>query len=253
MPARRGRRRPRRLIAMPGGLPTALLYATLAGAAIPLGAIAARFENIRPDWLEKEFRHGVIAFGGGVLIAAVALVLVPEGAKSLPAAAAPILFGAGGFAFFLADRWIERSGGAGAQLMAMLLDFVPESLAMGAMLAAEESVGILLALLIALQNFPEGFNAYRELRAAANLRPRTILAAFCALVLLGPLAAWIGFVFLHSATGFLGGIMLFAAGGILYLTFEDIAPQAHLENHWGPPLGAVAGFMLGLAGHLLVS
>jgi len=45
----------------------ALILSTLAGATIPLGAMAARWERIRPDWLEKEFRHSVIAFGGGVL------------------------------------------------------------------------------------------------------------------------------------------------------------------------------------------
>ena len=46
--------------------------------------------------------------------------------------------------------------------------------------------------------------------------------------------------------------MLFAAGGILYLTFEDIAPEARLDRHWAPPLGAVGGFLLGMAGHGLV-
>ena len=47
--------------------------------------------------------------------------------------------------------------------------------------------------------------------------------------------------------------MLFASGGILYLIFEDIAPQARLERRWSPPLGAVAGFVLGLVGHLLLT
>jgi ZIP family zinc transporter len=47
-------------------------------------------------------------------------------------------------------------------------------------------------------------------------------------------------------------IMMFAAGGIRYLTFQDIAPQARLERHWAPPLGAVAGFAMGLAGAMLL-
>ena len=164
-----------------------------------------------------------------------------------------IAFGAGGVFFFLIDRLIEERGGAGAQLMAMLLDFVPESMAMGALLATEKATGILLALLIALQNFPEGFNAYRELLKVGKLRPTIILSAFCALVLFGPLAAWFGFAFLRTSPDLLGIIMLFAAGGNLYLTFEDIAPQAFLDRHWAPPLGAVAGFMFGLLGHAIVA
>jgi len=43
--------------------------------------------------------------------------------------------------------------------------------------------------------------------------------------------------------------MIFSAGGILYITFTDIAPQAKLENHWLPAIGVVAGFLLGLIGH----
>ncbi|GAB4373581.1 MAG: divalent cation transporter [Kiloniellaceae bacterium] len=237
---------------IPSDLLLAAVCAALAGAAMPLGALVARMEHIRPAWLETEFRHSVIAFGGGVLFAAIALVLVPEGRAALTAPAALSAFGAGGLFFFLVDRLIERRGGAGAQLMAMLLDFVPESLALGATFAAQKSVGLLLTVLIALQNLPEGFNAYRELRASGRLRPRTILIGFSLLALLGPLVAAIGHVWLRDLHEPLGALMLFAAGGIFYLIFEDIAPQAKLEYHWAPPLGAVAGFMLGMAGDALI-
>jgi len=57
---------------------------------------------------------------------------------------------------------------------------------------------------------------------------------------------------LRETSAALGAMMLFAAGGILYLTFEDIAPQAHLARRWAPALGAVAGFMLGLLGQILL-
>jgi len=229
-----------------------MLYATLAGATIPLGGLVAGLEHVQPRWLEDELRHSVIAFGGGVLFAAIALVLVPRGMAALPPVPALAAFGAGGVAFFLIDRAIERGGGAGAQLMAMLLDFVPESMAMGAMLATERATGLLLAMIIALQNLPEGFNAFRELRRARGTPGWKLVLDFAAVVPLGPLAAWLGMAGLSDLPGVLGGIMLASAGGILYLTFADIAPQAKLERHWAPPLGAVAGFMLGLAGHAVI-
>jgi len=59
----------------------ALLYAFIAGATIPLGGALARLEGFLPYWLENELRHSVIAFGGGVLFAAISLVLVPEGGR----------------------------------------------------------------------------------------------------------------------------------------------------------------------------
>lgn len=227
-------------------------YAAVAGITMPLGGLLARIEHIRPAWLESELRHSVMAFGGGVLIAAIALVLVPKGMQALPVAGVMVAFGGGGVVFFLIDRAIEKHGGGAAQLLAMLLDFVPESLALGAMLAVDAAAGLLLALLIALQNLPEGFNAYRELVTGGNKRPAGVLAAFCACVLLGPLAAVSGHLWLADQPRVIGAVMLFAAGGIFYLIFEDIAPQAKLARHWAPPLGAVAGFMLGMLGHALL-
>lgn len=65
------------------------------------------------------------------------------------------------------------------------------------------------------------------------------------------MAAWIGHVALADGPAALGAVMMFAAGGITYLIFEDIAPQVRLERTWLPPLGAILGFALGLGGHLL--
>ena len=47
-------------------------------------------------------------------------------------------------------------------------------------------------------------------------------------------------------------ILTFCAGGVLYLVFEDISPNVAMKQHFLPPLGAVAGFMVGLAGYLFV-
>ena len=211
----------------------ALLYTVLAGAAIPLGAALACVEKINPAWLEQEFRHSVIAFGGGALLAAVSFVLVPEGSDHLSAASAVISLLVGGLCFFLLDRIINRRGGSASQLVAMISDFVPE------------------ALLIALQNLPEGFNAFREITANTGRRSTTLIV-FSALALLGPLAAWLGYTFFVERPEALGMMMLFASGGILFLIFQDIAPQARLERSWAPPLGAVCGFALGLLGHMLI-
>jgi len=235
-----------------GEVATVLLLTALAGGAIPLGGLMACIERIQPDWLEREFRLAVIAFGGGVLLAAVALVLVPEGTKRAPIVISALAFAGGGIVFFAVDRVLERRGTPASQLIATLLDFLPEAMALGAAFAHGGSVGLLLALLIALQNLPEGFNAYREMRAGGGLRGSTVLGFFLALVPLGPIAGLFGLWWLAAHPIALGVIMLSGAGGILYLTFQDIAPQARLERHWAPPLGAVAGFLLGMLGHLLL-
>lgn len=224
----------------------ALILSLLAGAAIPAGGAIAAVERIRPSWLERELRHSVIAFGGGALLAAVALVLVPEGMKGLSGPVSWLSFLAGGICFFFFDRLIALRRGHAAQFMAMLLDFIPEAIVLGAAFAIGGPSGPLLAFLIGLQNLPEGFNAYRELTFRAEERRKRTMCVFLLLPVLGPLCALLGIVVFAQHTGPLAALMLFCAGGILYLTFQDIAPQAKLAKHWAPPLGAVLGFVLGM-------
>ena len=233
-----------------GELLAVLLYGLFAGLMIPAGGLLARIEHLRPRWLETEFRHSVMSFGGGVLVAAVALVLVPEGIRHLAPVPALAAFLAGGGAFALLE--LRRKGvGARAQLLAMLTDFVPEALALGALIAARAPSAALLALLIGLQNFPEGFNAYREVAASRKGRDR-VLPFFLALSLLGPTAALAGYLFLGAMPGLTAAIMLAAGGGILFLTFQEIAPKAHMRNRLVPSLAAVGGFALGLLGDMLL-
>ena len=153
-----------------------LLFTTLAGFCILVGGLAARVERIRPRWLESELRHSIIAFGGGVLISAVALVLVPEGSRLIPSAAgASLILVSGGVVFFVVERFLGLRRRESPQVIAMLLDYLPESLALGGMFAIGATSAPLLALLIGLQNLPEGFNAYRELNSLPRARPAKTL------------------------------------------------------------------------------
>lgn len=234
------------------GMIELLLYSAFAGAMIPAGGWLAQHERISPDWLEQDFRHSVIAFGAGALLSAVALVLVPEGTDSLPGML-PVFFLALGAALMAALDLSLKKGGARGQMLAMLSDFTPEAAAMGGLFVAKPDAAPLLALLIGLQNLPEGFNAFRE--AGENLSPGVPdnrLRNFTLLALVGPAAALVGYFLLADRPMITGAIMCAAAGGILFLMFQDIAPQAKLKNHIAPPFGAVAGFLVGLAGHVIL-
>ena len=82
-----------------------ILYTVAASLCIPLGGFFASVEKIRPLWLENELRHFVIAFGGGVLLAAVAFILVPEGNHYLiHSILSVITLLVGGICFFLLER-----------------------------------------------------------------------------------------------------------------------------------------------------
>jgi ZIP family zinc transporter len=128
----------------------------------------------------------------------------------------------------------------------MLSDSIPESIALGAAFATGSSNAYLLAGLIALQNLPEGFSAYRELNEYSAYKPKKIIITFAFMAILGPIAAVSGYLWLSESPEIIGAVMLFASGGILYSIFQDLAPQVKLKKHWAPPMGAVLGFTLGM-------
>ena len=223
------------------------LASWLAGIAAFVGGVFAKLEGTAETEGKRELIHGIVAFGGGILVAAVAFALAPEGMSTLAPPVLAATFCAGGLVFCLLDALISRTGGSKAQFMAMLLDFVPEAMALGALFGRSHKTGLLLALFIGAQNLPEGFNAYRE---NTKERPgaKGPLPALLAVSLLGPLSACCGYLFLRDQQVLTGCIMGVAGGGILYLVFQDIAPQSKMRRHWTPPLGAVLGFVIGMIG-----
>lgn len=230
----------------------ALLYGLVAGLMIPAGGYLASIERIQPRWLEQEFRHSMIAFGGGILVAAVAFVLVPKGLELLSLWHGLAAFFGGGILFALLERLRKKHAGANAQFYAMLTDFVPEAIALGAIIASRSADAALLAFFIGAQNLPEAFNAFREIMANGKRTRPGILRAFFLLAGIGPLAVAVGYLFLRELPMLTGGLMMAAAGGILFLMFQDIAVKAHLRYSQAPSLAALAGFAVGIVATALV-
>jgi ZIP family zinc transporter len=233
---------------------TVLCAAWLAGLASWVGGLFAYGEGSAESEDKREFVHGMVAFGGCILVAAVAFALTPLGMQELSpwVLVLALVLLAGGLVFCGLDIYLSRRTGSRSQLMAMLLDFVPEALALGAVFGHDPRLGLLLALFIAAQNLPEGFNAFREGRHAGT-SARVALTALLAISLIGPIAAGAGFLFLREQIALTAAIMAFAAGGILYLVFQGIAPQARMRHHRMPALGAVLGFLVGMVGTQLLA
>ncbi len=232
-------------------LTTIIIASWLAGLAALVGGVIAYVEGSADTETKREFSHGLIAFGGGILIAAVAFALLPQGIMVLSPISLGVSFCAGGLSFCILDVYLGKQGGTKAQFIAMLLDFLPEALALGAVFESDHRLGMLLAAFIGAQNLPEGFNSFREITGAGT-KPRAALMSLLGASLLGPLAACSGYFFLQDQARSTGAIMTFASGGILYLIFQDIAPQSKMRRHWIPAFGAVLGCAVGLLGKKLI-
>jgi len=229
----------------------AIGLAWMAGLSIPAGALISSSVTLRDACLRLELDSFVSYFGGGALLAAVALVLIPRGIEHPSPWGVALAFAGGGVAFWQFSAWTKRTRSSASLFTGMLLDFFPEAILLGALVADGGHTAYLLAGLIALQNMPEGFAAYSEMRETVGSRNR-LLAIFLAASIAGPVGALLGFTWLSSTELVLAIILLFCSGGILYLIFDDIAPEAHIERRSFPALGAISGFLLGLLGTMLV-
>ena len=225
-----------------------IVYSLLSGSTVFLGGLLSHYfgNHVKNGMVKAEIIHSTTAFGGGILIAAVGLVLVPQGMKMLSLFPLILFFTIGAICFFYVDRFVERKGGTKAQLLGMLSDFVPESIAMGAVFSDNPELGILLMVIIAIQNFPESFNAYLDLKTSYSARK--CLWILFLLSFSGIAAALSGYYFLTNMPMAIGGLMLFSAGGVTYLIFQDIAPMSKIEKSWIPALGASLGFLVGMIG-----
>jgi ZIP family zinc transporter len=228
-----------------------VLFASAGGFPIVIGGLLSSLLKTKDFNFRKGFNHWVIAFGGGALLAAIAFALVPQGSSQLSLAEMTITFLTGTVCFMAVDMLIAKSGSPLSQVLAMMMDSVPEGLALGASFAHNHGFGLLLAIFIGLQNLPEGFNSYLELnKRMTNIR--TLLLLFI-LAAADVFAALLGEFFLAEKPKVIACIMIFASGGILYLIFQDIAPLSKERKNWIPATGASFGFILGMMGEKVIN
>jgi ZIP family zinc transporter len=127
-----------------------VLYSFVSGVTVILGGLLARGRVLTRGESGRELSHGIVAFGAGILVAAVAFVLTPDAIDLLPLPVMVLVFLAGVGLFLLLDTYIKRRGGRMAQLMAMSMDYIPEAVALGAVFSYDRNTGLLLALFIGL-------------------------------------------------------------------------------------------------------
>ena len=136
-----------------------------AGVTVFIGGLLANYFNhhVKESPVKYEVTHTMMSFGAGIILAAVALVLMPYGIAHFNIFSLTFSFLLGSVGFMLLDHYLEQKGGKTATLLAMLMDFVPESIALGAVFAVDVQMATLLAIIIGLQNLPEAFNSFRDL------------------------------------------------------------------------------------------
>lgn len=223
----------------------AALFALVASGALVAGA----FVGMR--WMPpKRVLAGLLAFASGALTAALAFELFEEAFVKGGHLVSALGFAAGAATYVVVDVLLERretkSGGSGlgvALLAGVVLDGIPENLALGTTLAASSGSVALLAAIFA-SNFPEALVGARTMcDNGRSVRFALGTWSVAAVVLAG--AIIVGSLLLQGlGDQSLSLILAFAGGAVLAAIANTLFPQAYRDGGPWVTVATVAGFLL---------
>ena len=243
---------------------TMLIVTAVAGAVTGIGAL--------PVFIRTRVSHrtydAALGLAAGIMIAASVFGLILPGMEegTLQAVIAGVFIG--GFSLLVANRllphvhvWFDErhgEGGAGddperestlrrAVLIgsAITLHNAPEGLAMGIAFASGlEEVAFLLAIVIGLQNIPDGFAFALPMSDTGMSNARVVLYTTLSGLVPQVTAALFGFALVAVATGFFPIAAGFAAGAMMAVVFREMIPASHGHGYVD---AATAAFLVGFS------
>jgi ZIP family zinc transporter len=196
----------------------------------------------------------------GIILAVVAVEVMPAALRETPAWLLALAFLAGGGAYLLVEAGIERwqqdksaAAGAGAWMVyvAVAADLVGDGLLIGAASAVTGQLGLVLALGQVLADIPEGFAVLANFRDKGVGRlERLLISASFAVPVVG--AALLAYLALRGQGEALKmAVLVFVAGLYTLAAVEDMLREAHEsaeDSRW-----SAISFLGGFALFLVVS
>ncbi|MEW1904460.1 ZIP family zinc transporter [Streptomyces sp. NPDC086147] len=236
-------------------------WGLFAGAALLVGAAVGTLVRVPPRLIAL-----VMAFGSGVLMAAVSFELIAEAYER--SGMVPVVIGAvGGAAVYSGAnallarrgaRYRKRSGeqqpsedetpGSGnAIALGALLDGVPESVVIGTSLLGGGHLGVATVGAVFISNLPEGLASAAGMRAAGRGRGY-VFALWGGIAVVSGLAALAGYALLGGASAaVMATITAVAGGAILAMIADTMIPEAYGRVHLLTGLVTVIGFLSAFA------
>ena len=202
----------------------------------------------------------IMAFGVGALISSVSFELIAPAIQSIETWQVGLGLAAGSVVFFVGDRAVAAVGGQGRKnaegaeeedgdsglgiVLGTLLDGIPESAVLGMSLVGGGGVSLSLLAGIWLSNFPESLGSSVNMLKSGWTKGR-IRLLWIGILAASAIAAAIGFAALEASSELTGGLVeAFAAGALLTMIADEMAPEAYQRAAIYAGLATVAGFSL---------
>ncbi len=239
----------------------AALWGLLSGGALVIGAAIGFWANI-----PKRTVALVMAFGSGVLIAALATELMEEAYATGGFQATAMGFLSGAVVYTVANMVLNARGakhrkrsegrqhseaeveGSGLAIAAgALIDGIPESIVIGLSLLKGGAVSLVAVGAFFLSNLPEGLASAAGMKRAGR-SGAYVFGVWGAIALASGLASLVGYAtFRHASPQVVAGTTATAAGGVLAMLVDTMIPEAFEEAHEYAGLVTVLGFLAAFA------
>ncbi|HUR47813.1 MAG TPA: ZIP family metal transporter [Candidatus Saccharimonadales bacterium] len=233
------------------------LWGLLAGSALLLGAGIGFFGR-----MSQRLIAWIMAFGGGVLISALAFDLMDEAFNRGGFDSTSIGFLGGAVLYTGANCYLARRGakhrkrsghqqpsekdhhGSGLAIaVGALLDGIPESIAIGVSMIQGGTVSWVTVLAIFLSNIPEGLSSSSGMKNAGRSR-LYIFGIWSTIALVSAFSSLLGYsLFSHYSPDVVAATTALAAGAILCMLADTMIPEAFSEAHAFAGLITVIGFL----------
>ena len=232
----------------------AFLWGLIAASSLVIGGLLGSWLSIG-----KRTLGAIMAFGAGVLISAVAYELVFEAIQLAKLTGFPTMgLFAGATTFFVSDWLIGAMGGsedepiAASQpsnlavplVLAIILDGIPESVAIGLGILEGGTVSVAMLVAVFISNLPESIASTMGMRSSGWSRTKILLLWVSIAVVCGGASA-AGYGLLGGLSpGWLSFVQTFAGGAILMMLANTMIPEAYEQGGKLAGVFTVLGFAI---------